>query len=202
MSTLAMASMVTPRRPSPGWECPRSRTGFHREPLYIFSYSRSENIGSSPNSTGSRSCSTTPHRTGGLPRDAPMPVNPSSVSTRTSTASFFTFVPRSVRCCRSGGTGSDMGMARTAVIFIGRDSLAVILRLCESHYRILARFTAVRHLRRGWRKSIKRPRSLISLPRPRLFGPAHPPRTPFACAQPRRAIRYEAGVGFDPFVAQ
>ena len=54
------------------------------------------------------------------PSDAPMPTRPPSASTRINTASDFTLVPISVRWRRSGGTGSDMGMARTAEIFIAQ----------------------------------------------------------------------------------
>src|SRR5450759_891491 len=79
---------------------------------------RSENSGSSPTTSGPNSCSIIAATTGGDPRAAPIPVNPLSVSTRIRVASLFTFVPRSVRCCLCGGTGSDIGMARTRTIFI------------------------------------------------------------------------------------
>ena len=48
-----------------------------------------------------------------------MPVSPLSVSTRMSVASLLTLVPRSVRWRFSFGTGADMGMADTLVIFMG-----------------------------------------------------------------------------------
>src|SRR5262245_31867621 len=61
--------------------------------------------------------------TGGDPSAAPMPVRPASVSTRMRVASLFTFVPRSVRWRFSAGTGADIGMADTLVIFIRMLSL-------------------------------------------------------------------------------
>src|SRR5688572_27312542 len=78
---------------------------------------RSEKSGSSPMHSGASSCSTMAATTGGEPSAAPMPARPLSVSTRMSVASLLTFVPRSVRCWRSRGTGSDIGIARTRVIF-------------------------------------------------------------------------------------
>src|SRR6185503_3645205 len=79
---------------------------------------RSENIGSSPTTSGASSCATMAATIGGLPSAAPMPVSPSSVSTRMRVASLLTFVPRSVRCRFSFGTGADMGTAETLVIFM------------------------------------------------------------------------------------
>src|SRR6516162_5372669 len=94
----AMASMMTPRRRlSSAWVMPRSSAGLLREPLYIFSKMRSENIGSSPTHSAASSCSTMAATIGGVPRAAPMPVSPTSVSTRISVASLLTLVPRSVR---------------------------------------------------------------------------------------------------------
>jgi hypothetical protein len=55
---------------------------------------------------------------GGVPRAAPMPVSPLSVSTRINVASLLTFVPRSVRWRLSTGTGADIGMAVTRTIFM------------------------------------------------------------------------------------
>ena len=61
--------------------------------------------------------------TAGLPRDAPTPVSPWSVSISTNTESLLTLVPRSVRCCRSSGMGSERGIARISVIFMRGFSL-------------------------------------------------------------------------------
>src|SRR5262249_12974447 len=55
---------------------------------------------------------------GGVPRAAPMPVSPLSVSTRMSGASLLTLVPRAVRGRFSGGTGADIGMADTVTLFM------------------------------------------------------------------------------------
>src|SRR5262245_12651405 len=54
---------------------------------------------------------------GGDPSAAPMPVRPLSVYTRISVESLFSLVPRSVRWRFSFGTGADMGVADTLVIF-------------------------------------------------------------------------------------
>src|SRR5690242_14275969 len=120
MSTPAMASMITPRRRlSSGCGTPRSSAGRAREPLYIFSKIRSENIGSSPRHSGASSCATVAATMGSAPSAAPMPVRPVSVSTRISVASLFTFGPRSVRWRFAPGTGADIAMAVTLTIFIG-----------------------------------------------------------------------------------
>lgn len=67
----------------------RSSAGLLREPLYIFSQIRSENTGSSSMHSAASSCSTMAATIGGVPRAAPMPVSPVSVSTRMSVASLF-----------------------------------------------------------------------------------------------------------------
>ena len=90
--------MMTPRRRlSSACVTPRSSAGLLREPLYIFSKMRSENIGSSPIHSGASSCSTMAATIGGVPSAAPMPVIPLSVSTRMRVASLLILVPRSVR---------------------------------------------------------------------------------------------------------
>src|SRR5579872_276261 len=60
---------------------------------------------------------------GGVPSAAPMPVIPLSVSTRINVASLFTLVPRSVRWRFAIGTGADIGMADTFVIFMASSVL-------------------------------------------------------------------------------
>ena len=111
--------MMTPRRRlSSAWVTPRSSAGLLREPLYIFSKMSSENIGSSPMHSGASSCATMAATMGGVPRAAPMPVRPVSVSTWMRVASVLTLVPRSVRWRLSSGTAADMGMAVTLVIFM------------------------------------------------------------------------------------
>jgi hypothetical protein len=92
--------------------------------------------GSAPQYAGSRSCRLRGRRPAarcqapgaganpgnpicGVPRAAPMPVSPLSVSARISVASLLTFVPRSVRWRFSSGTGADIGTAGTLTILIG-----------------------------------------------------------------------------------
>src|SRR6266446_4809579 len=84
---------------------------------------RSENMGFSSTHSAASSCWTMAATIGGVPRAAPMPVSPLSVSTRISVASLLTLVPRSVRWRFSSGTGADIGIADTLTIFMGRSSL-------------------------------------------------------------------------------
>src|SRR5271169_5781779 len=89
---------------------------------------RSENIGSSSTHSAASSCSTMAATIGGVPRAAPMPVRPLSVSTRISVASLLTLVPRSVRWRFSSGTGADIGIADTLTIF-----MVVLSLISRSH---------------------------------------------------------------------
>src|SRR5262245_9398680 len=88
---------------------------------------RSENIGSSPTTSGASSCWTIAATIGGEPSAAPIPVRPASVSTRIKVASLLTLVPRSVRWRLSGGTGADMGMAVTLVIFMSASPMTSLV---------------------------------------------------------------------------